>query len=170
MEKEIQNIEKSTWGQSDSNAWKEHCKGRLIASKHHKFYSKINTISKVRSTTHPKTTPLGCSITFPDDKLKNLEPVKWGRDNEGNALKTFYLKEDVKHIKFKLEKAGLFLDKNWAYIGASPDGIMYCQCYGKSILEVKCPYNIHNSFIKKDVDKCSFLSTDNGEVTINKGH
>ena len=102
--------------------------------------------------------------------MKSLESVKWGRDNEGNALKAFYAKESVKHIKFKLEKAGLFRDKNRAYIGASPDGIMYCKCHGKSTLEVKCPYNIRNSIIKKDINKCSFLSTDNGEVSINKGH
>ena len=47
---------------------------------------------------------------------------------------------------------------------------MYCKCHGKSILEVKCPNNVHNSFIREDINKCSFLSTDNGEVTINKGH
>ena len=34
----------------------------------------------------------------------------------------------------------------------------------------KCPNNVHNSFIREDINKCSFLSTDNGEVTINKGH
>ena len=150
--KDIQNIEKSTQGQSDSNAWKQHRKGRLTSSKYHELYSKINSISKVRSSTHPKTTPFVYSIIFPDDKLKNLEPVKWGRDNEGNTLKTFYAKEGVKHIEFKLEKAGLIPDKNRAYIGASPDGIMYCKCHGKSILEVKCPNNIHNSFIKEDIN------------------
>ena len=119
---------------------------------------------------HPKTTPLVCSIIFPDDILKNLEPVKWGQDNEGNPLKAFYVKEGIKHIEFKLEKADLFLDKNRAYNGASPNNITYCKCHGKSILEVKCPYDICNSFIKEDIDKCSFLSMDNGEVTINKGH
>ena len=139
------------------------------ASKYHKLYSKINTISKVRDFTHTKTTPLACSI-FPDDKYKNLESVKWGRNNEDNALKGFHAKEGVKHIKIKLEKAGLFLHKNRAYIGASPDSIMYCKCHGKSILEAKCPNNIHNSFIREDINKCSFLSIDNGEVTINKGH
>ena len=36
-EKEIQNIGKSTRGQSDSNAWKEHRKERLTASKHHEL-------------------------------------------------------------------------------------------------------------------------------------
>ena len=82
-------------------------------------------------------------------------------------LTRFHAKEGVKHIKIKLEKAGLFLHKNRAYAGASPDGIMYCKCHGKIILEVKCPNNIHNSFIREDIDKCSFLSIDNGEVTIN---
>ena len=47
---------------------------------------------------------------------------------------------------------------------------MYCKCHGKSILKVKSPNNVHNSFIREDINKCSFLSTDNGEVTINKGH
>ena len=93
--KDIQNIEKSTQGQSDSNAWKQHRKGRLTSSKYHELYSKINSISKVRSSTHPKTTPFVYSIIFPDDKLKNLEPVKWGRDNKGNVLKAFYAKEGV---------------------------------------------------------------------------
>ena len=68
MEKETQNIEKSTCGQSDFNAWKEHHKGQLSAWKHHELYSKINTISKVRGLRHPKTTPLVFSIIFPDDK------------------------------------------------------------------------------------------------------
>ena len=48
-----------------------HPKGSLTTSKLHKLYSKINTISKARRSTHPKTTPLVCSIIFPDDKLKN---------------------------------------------------------------------------------------------------
>ena len=129
--KETQNIEKSTRGQSDSNAWEEHRKGRLTASKHHELHSKINTISKVRGFTHPKTTPLVCSIIFPDDKQKNFELVKCGRDNKGNTLKAFHAKEVVKHIEFKLEKAGLFLHKKRAYIGASPDGILFCKCHGK---------------------------------------
>ena len=139
------------------------------ASKHHTLYSKINTISKVRGFTHTQTTPLVCSIIFPDDKEKNLEPVKWGQNNEGNALKGFHAKEGVKHIKIKLEKAGLFLHKNRAYIEPSRDGIVYCKCHVKSFLEVKCLNNVHNSFIREDINKRSFLSTDNGEVTINKG-
>ena len=154
-EKETQNIEKSTWGQSDSNAWKKHHKGQL----HQNTTSSIPKLILYPKSgfTHPKTTPLVCSIIFPDDKLRNLELVKWGRDSKGNALKAFYAKKGVKHIELKLEKAGLFLDKNRTYIGASSDGIIYCKCHGKSIMQVKCLYNIGNSFIKEDIDKCSDL-------------
>ena len=42
--KEIQNIEKSTRGQSDSNAWKKHRIGRLTASKHHELYINWSSI------------------------------------------------------------------------------------------------------------------------------
>ena len=26
------------------------------------------------------------------------------------------------------------------YLGASPDGIGFCQCHGQGIREIKCPY------------------------------
>ena len=87
-EKEIQNIEESTRRQSQDSASNERQRGQLTAWKHHEFYFKINTLSKIRSSTHPTTT-FNCSIVFPDDKLKDLEPVKWRRDNETNALKVF---------------------------------------------------------------------------------
>ena len=39
-----ENIGKSTRGQSDSNAWKEHRKERLTASKHHELYTNWSSI------------------------------------------------------------------------------------------------------------------------------
>ena len=39
------------------------------------------------------TTSLVCSVMYLDDKWKNPELVKWGWDNVGNALKSFYAKE-----------------------------------------------------------------------------
>ena len=92
------------------------------------------------------------------------------RDNEDNALKAFYAKEGEKHIEFKLGKAALFLDKDRAYIGASHDAIMHYKCHEESILKVKCQYNILNSFIKEDINRSSFLSTNNAQGTINEGN
>ena len=46
-EKETQSIEKIAKNLSDFSAWNEHRKQRRYVSKHHKFYFKINGISKI---------------------------------------------------------------------------------------------------------------------------
>ena len=55
---------------------------------------------------YPKSTPLDCSIIFPDDKLINLEAVKWGKIMKTTFEMAFYGKNGVKRIKFKLKKTG----------------------------------------------------------------
>ena len=45
---------------------------------------------------------------------------------------------------------------------------MHYKCHEESILKVKCQYNILNSFIKEDINRSSFLSTDNAQGTINE--
>ena len=40
-----------------------------------------------------------------------------------------------------ISKAGLFVDIENPYMGASPDGIIQCHCCGIGSLEVKCPFS-----------------------------
>jgi len=40
-----------------------------------------------------------------------------------------------------ISKAGLFVDSEKPYLGASPDGIIECTCCGRGSLEVKCPFS-----------------------------
>ena len=40
--------------------------------------------------------------------------------------------------------------KEKPYIGASPDGPMSCSCYGEAIVEIKCPYCIHDFLVLKN--------------------
>ena len=110
-------------------------------------------------------------MLYRDTKLDNVTAIKWGITHEEDALKQFYAKEATKHIDFKLEKAGLFLDKNRAYIGASsPDSIMYCKCHEKCVVEVKCPYNIQNSTMADDLNQCEFLTSTDGKTTLKTSH
>ena len=74
----------------------EHRKGRLTESKRHEFYSKINTISKIRISKYSKTTLLVCSIIFPDDKLKNLEQGKWC-DIIKTTLRKYFMQRKVQN-------------------------------------------------------------------------
>ena len=44
------------------------------------------------------------------------------------------------HQGLTVEEAGLFVHPDMPFIGASPDGIITCECCGKGALEVKCPF------------------------------
>ena len=170
-EKKCAAVERCTRNQSNSEEWFEHRKGRLTASKHHEYYTKINTIMKVRTPVKPKTTQLVSNLLYQDKRLDNFAAVQWGKCNEEKAaLKEFYALEATKHIDFKLEKSGLFLDKNRAYIGASPDGIMYCNCHRKAVIEIKCPFSIKDGKIADGYEKCDFLTLENDSIVLKKSH
>ena len=59
---------------------------------------------------------------------------------EKDAKETYLSITSSQHTNFKISEAGLFVDINNPYLGATPDCIVYCDCCGGGVLEVKCPY------------------------------
>ena len=53
--------------------------------------------------------------------------------------------------------AGLFIDPEKPYLGASPDSIVVCKCCGKRVLEVKCPMCVRDGL--PDDDHKTFCMT-----------
>ena len=43
------------------------------------------------------------------------------------------------HENFKICDSGLVLDPDIPHLGASPDGLVSCDCCGEGCLEIKCP-------------------------------
>ena len=103
--------------------------------------------------------------------------VVWGRKNE--KKRTFsllathrctsnsvivsptnaYVSEDVKkgHVNVRVRDCGLFIQKHMAFVGASPDSIVECDCCGKGVVEVKCPYKYREvslSDVVQNTDCC----------------
>lgn len=76
------------------------------------------------------------------------------------------------HVNFKLETVGLMINNLYPHIGASPDGIVSCDCCGKGTLEVKCPYTLRNSKSLNDLfkKKSAPLVKDNGVIKMNTKH
>ena len=57
------------------------------------------------------------------------------------------------------------------YLGATPDCIVWCNCCGEGILEIKCPYAHRNSSISEINDTCFYLkSGGNGNLRLKKSH
>jgi len=66
----------------------------------------------------------------------------------------------------------LFIDPQWSYVGASPDGIISCTCCGKGVVEFKCSYShrdetIMNAAIK---DKTFCLAEHGGGLKLHHDH
>ena len=57
------------------------------------------------------------------------------------------------------------------YIGASPDAVASCKCHGFFVVEIKCPFNIRDKLITKNVSECSFLELNEmGNIQLKRSH
>lgn len=61
--------------------------------------------------------------------LDNIKSIKHGKVNEVIAIRQL-----EKQLNISIHKCGLFVDEQFFFLGASPDGI-----FGEGIIEVKCP-------------------------------
>ena len=76
------------------------------------------------------------------------KPTEWGKTNEPLARQA-YIKENSKnHIKVSVIESGLFISCDNPIFGASPDGIVTCECHENRILEIKCPWTHRDKSVK----------------------
>ena len=65
---------------------------------------------------------------------------KWGISNEAVARKIYIRKMKKFHIHLCVTEPGFFIDIEYPFIGASPDGLVSYRCHGPGLLEIKCPW------------------------------
>uniref|UniRef100_A0A1X7UVF1 PHD-type domain-containing protein n=1 Tax=Amphimedon queenslandica TaxID=400682 RepID=A0A1X7UVF1_AMPQE len=76
------------------------------------------------------------------------------------------------HVNFAVQSSGLVMYPSYPFVGASPDGLTQCQCCGKGLLEIKCPFkykdispisvealNDRNCFLERDTTGTIHLSS-----------
>uniref|UniRef100_A0A7M5XHH3 YqaJ viral recombinase domain-containing protein n=1 Tax=Clytia hemisphaerica TaxID=252671 RepID=A0A7M5XHH3_9CNID len=143
----IQKIESATKGQSTNKLWFQHRKGVITASKAHEVKTKMKTIESYPNGSE-KSDVLMWSLTKKVAGFSfvnpNIPALKYDRNMEPLAASNFLELMKTKHKGAKLVECGLFLDKEKPYIGASPDGVFFCDCCcEKSVWRL----NAHKSFI-----------------------
>lgn len=62
---------------------------------------------------------------------------RWGCDHEKQAQLVYKTMKQKDHQQFKVEDSGLWLHTEHVHLGASPDGIVNCDCCGRGVLEIK---------------------------------
>ena len=71
--------------------------------------------------------------------LSNLPNLKYGREMEERARGSYYTLIGPYRSNFTITKTGLHINADYPHLGASPDGIIDCDCCGKGLVEIKCP-------------------------------
>ena len=72
-----------------------------------------------------------------------------------------------------VQDSGLHINPSFPHLGASPDGIVQCECCGNGVLEIKCPYNAREHSISDAVLEgiIDFLDiTPHGNIALKQSH
>ena len=99
--------------------------------------------------------------------LSKIPWIKWGIENEGNAVKDFEIRKGGKVVK-----CGLFIHRTYPFFAASPDGI-----YNDCLLEIKCPWVLRETY-PDDLDHLDEIPrrnhfrevTERGNIKLKRGH
>lgn len=121
-------VEERTRDQANSRLWFWLRTGRITASK---FKSARHTDPACPSHSFIM------SICHPEMPRFNTEATKWGRYHEKAAREAYSCYQKQKHKHFFLSDSGLFVGTEEPYLGASPDGLVSCDCCGVGACEIK---------------------------------
>ena len=147
---QVTNLEMATKNQAVSPLWYQHRMGRVTASKAHSVLTR-------RETTCPDNL-VKRIVGYTSYDLSKKESVKWGIDNEDECRVEYQKHQSLSHINFTCNLSGFVVNTNHPFLGASPDGIINCQCCGRGTVEIKCPFKHRNVTVQEaaatDKDFC----------------
>lgn len=165
----ILQIEKITQGQSANENWFNFRKGVITATKSHEVSTKINSIMR-GGCGYVNMWSLNQKISGFTFVNPNIPALKYGRTMEVDAVNTFCDVMQKCHKELNVMECGLYLHKNYPYIGASPDRLVTCACCLPACLEVKCPYSINYTSPTDPDVKLAYLKRDSGQISLNRSH
>ena len=102
--------------------------------------------------------------------MSDTDAIRWGKDHDEDALKSFYIQGAMNHTDYKITHCGhcgLFVDKSKPYIAASPDGMFSCKCLESNGIEIKCPFKFRDQFIE-EINDSDFLEILDGKMHLKK--
>lgn len=76
-------------------------------------------------------------LGFPDDF------PSYGCKHEAQARQEYEKLMNEKHENVSVSESGLWLNSQWPYMGASPDGVVVCSCHGTGVCEIKVNYIVY---------------------------
>ena len=134
-EEVCKDIVAATVKQSLSPTWKQHRTGRLTASMFYaaatyKGHELFNSVVK---------TVLNMYGSFSSDAMLH------GLSAEDSARQQYAVRHAEYHPEVEVVETGLHISPEYAYLGASPDGLVKCVKCGLGVIEIKSPYKYRDA-------------------------
>ena len=158
-------VEENTRQQAKSKVWFQQKSGHACDSfqiekcSHYRCITTISILIK--------------SICYPDAHKFYSVACSYGCKHENTARKEYVYEMRRNHVKFSITESGLVLDPLYPFLGASPDGLVSCDCCGKGVLEIKCSYPCKQKDLVKAVEEDSrfFLyESEEGAIKLKESH
>lgn len=161
-EENVGKIEMDTRDQAKSSGFFRHRAGRIGASVCGAAY---------HSNLAQPPQSLIKSICYPRLFKVSTKATRHGCKHEQNAIKAYTEHMKTRHTKFEVKRCGLFVNKDYPFLHATPDFLMSCDCCGLGCGEVKCPICIQNGDFEKYVlEKSSCLEKVNDTYALKRKH
>ena len=124
-------VEAQTQSQHKSKLWFKYRAGRVTTSR-------MKSVCHTNLANPPQS--LIKTICYPEAFCITSKQTDWGCKHEQTARDLYMEKSLRHHPDLQIQGSGLVINPQWPFLGASPDAIMTCKCYGTGVLEIKCPY------------------------------
>ena len=159
---QAESVEMATRDQSKSKEWYRFRAGRITASRFK---------AACRTSTEKPSQSLIKAICYPKSSNFTSAATTWGCQHEQVAQERYKDEMKTVHDNFSVKSNGLVINPEFPFLGASPDGMVSCDCCGEGCLEVKCPYcQRHKELDKNDNSSCLETVGDTGKLRLKKSH
>ena len=161
-QEEANYLEESTRLQSQSLLWFKHRTGRITASKF---------LAVKRASLSPPPASLVKQIMERNMISHRVPALQWGITNEDIAREAYLELAKEQHANFQYSAAGLHVNPSYPHLGATPDGIINCDCCGDGVIEIKCPYKHRDKHPHHVADPQFYLKRNNdGQLHLCRNH
>ncbi|XP_077529384.1 uncharacterized protein LOC144141751 [Haemaphysalis longicornis] len=154
-DKAVGSIEARTRKQSMSTQWYDYRAGRITAST---LYDVCHTKLERPSLSLVKR------ICYPHSNKVHSDAIKYGRENEGNALASYRSLALQRHDSVEFKDAGFLISQKYVFLGATPDMLVKCSCCGEGIVEVKCPWSARERNLADLANETNSCVVENGGI------
>lgn len=98
--------------------------------------------------------------------------TNWGCNHEATAQRAYIAQHTKNHVNIIASEAGLVIHPDFSHFGASPDGLVTCDCCGQRVIEIKCPFSCRERNFKKasEDSPSSCLETSHDEFKPKEQH